>query len=163
MLRYFVMDWMYKGEPFVEELIDDNYGFVYMITNLVDGRKYIGKKFFYTMKTKQVKKKKKRYKDFSDWKVYYGSNHELQDDVVTMGEDKFHREIIHLCKTKGECAYMEAKEQFLQDAILTDGYYNSMIMCRINKTHVKGLWKNGQSGKVGTKKTARSKKMQGME
>ena len=68
------LNWKYKEQEFTEEMIGDNYGFVYLITNTVNGRKYIGKKFFYSSKTKQVKGKKKRYKVFSDWQTYYGSS-----------------------------------------------------------------------------------------
>lgn len=131
--------WIYKGKEFTEDMIDDNYGFVYIITNLTNDRKYIGKKFFYSSKTKQVKGKRKRIKVQSNWKVYYGSNKDLQEDVQKIGEEHFNREILHLCKTKGECAYLEAQEQFDRRVILTDEYYNIWIMCRIQATHVKGL------------------------
>ena len=95
------LNWIYNSEDFTDDLIGDNYGFVYQITNLTNGKKYIGKKFFYSAKTKQVKGKKKRYKAPSNWQTYYGSNAMLQQDVLQLGQDKFSREIIHLCKTKG--------------------------------------------------------------
>ena len=106
------VDWIYKNEIFVEEKIGDNCGFVYLITNNNNNKKYIGKKLFHFSKSKTVKGKKKRYKIQSDWKDYYGSNTKLQDDVKMHGVDSFKREILHLCKTKGQCNYLEAKEQF---------------------------------------------------
>jgi hypothetical protein len=132
------LNWVYKGSDFTEDMIGDNYGFVYCITNLSNGKKYIGKKFFYSMRTKQIKGKKKKYKANSDWQTYYGSNDILKQDVLLLGKDNFTREILHLCRSKGECGYLEAKEQFIRCVIETDNYYNSWIMCRIRKSHIKG-------------------------
>ena len=133
------LEWKYKNTTFTEEMIGDNYGFVYIITNNISNRKYIGKKFFYSTKTKQVKGKRKRIKVSSDWQSYYGSNAELQNDVKLLGEENFTREIIHLCKTKGECGYLEAKEQFIRNVLEMDDYYNSWIMVRVRKSHIGGL------------------------
>jgi len=133
------LEWKYNNEIFTEEMIGDNYGFVYIITNITSSKKYIGKKFFYSTKTKQVNKKKKRIKVSSDWQSYYGSNAELQNDVKTLGEENFTREIIHLCKTKGTCGYLEAKEQFIRNVLETDDYYNTWIMVRVRKSHIKGI------------------------
>lgn len=133
--------WTYKGNPMGSGDLSDYYGFVYLITNNSDGKKYIGKKLFYSMKTKQVKKKKKRYKAESDWKEYYGSSAELQEDIELLGKDRFTREIIHLCKSKGECNYMEAHEQFERRVLLDDNYYNSWIMVKVRKSHVLKLTK----------------------
>lgn len=130
------INWQYNNKPFTEELIDNNYGFVYEITNLETNRKYIGKKFFYSSKTKQVKGKKKKIKVSSNWKLYYGSNAELESDVKLLGKEKFKREILHLCKTKGECGYLEAKEQFNRGVIESDDYYNSWIFIRVHKKHI---------------------------
>lgn len=134
-------EWLYNNSIFSEELIGENYGFVYVITNLQSNKKYIGKKLFYSSKTKQVKGKKKRFKIFSDWKNYYGSNDELKKDIASQGKNNFKREIIHLCKTKGECSYLEAKEQFLNGVLEFEDYYNTWIMVRVRKSHIKGLIK----------------------
>ena len=133
------INWKYKDNDFTEDQIGDNYGFVYQITNLITGRKYIGKKFFYSSKTKQVKGKKKRLKVSSDWQTYYGSNEELKKDVIIHGREAFVREILHLCKSKGECGYLEAKEQFVNGVLESDAYYNTWIMVRVRKSHIKGL------------------------
>ena len=131
------INWIYKDLNFTEDLIGDSYGFVYIITNLETGRKYIGKKLFYFSKTRQVKGKKKKFKIVSDWPTYYGSSEELQKDVVLYGKEKFKREIIHLCKSKGECSYLEAKEQFAHNVMESDDYYNNWIMVRVRKSHIK--------------------------
>lgn len=133
------LNWKYKGNDFTETDIGDNYGFVYLITNLQTGKKYIGKKFFYSARTKIIKGKKKRYKTFSDWQTYYGSNTELQNDVRMLSESLFSREIIHLCKTKGECGYLEAKEQFDRRVLETNDYYNTWVMVRVRKSHIKAF------------------------
>ena len=56
-----------------------------------------------------------------------------------MGEESFHREILHLCKTRGECAYMEAKEQFDREVLLTDDYYNGIIQIKLGGNAIKNL------------------------
>ena len=131
------LNWQYNDIDFTDDMVGDNYGFVYQITNLTNGKKYIGKKLFYFAKTKQVKGKKKKFKVPSDWPTYYGSNDTLNKDVTEHGQDKFKREILHLCKTKGECSYLEAKEQFIRGVMESDEYYNSWIMVRVRKSHIK--------------------------
>ena len=139
------MQWKYQGKDY--ELPEgsshkDVYGFVYMITNRATGRKYIGKKFFWSKKTLPITKTRKRRKRLlveSDWKNYYGSNVHLNEEVKEIGKDVFYREILHLCKTKGECAYLEAKEQFARDVLISDKYYNGIINCRIGGNAVKNL------------------------
>jgi len=131
------LNWKYNGEEFTEDLIGDNYGFVYEIINLTNNKKYIGKKFFYSAKTKQVKGKKKKYKVSSNWQTYYGSSAELTKDVLSLGQENFSREIIHLCHSKGECGYLEAKEQFIRGVMESDDYYNTWIMVRVRKSHIK--------------------------
>jgi Putative endonuclease segE, GIY-YIG domain len=125
--------WTYKKKPLTE--IPDGYvAFVYMITNLSDGRKYIGKKMFRF--TRKVKGKRKRKVIDSDWLSYYGSNKELKADVETLGPDQFEREILHLCKSKGDASYMEAKLQFKHNALIREDFYNSWISCKIAKSHL---------------------------
>jgi hypothetical protein len=131
------LNWIYNDKDFLEDDIGDYYGFVYVITNTTNNKKYIGKKFFYSSRTKTVKGKKKKTKVFSDWQSYYGSNDTLKNDVKLLGESNFKREILHLCKKKGECGYLEAKEQFTRNVLESDEYYNIWIMCRIHQTHIK--------------------------
>jgi hypothetical protein len=128
--------WYYKGEVFTSEQIEDNEGFVYLITNLSNGMKYIGKKNFSKSKTFQKNKKKKRKRIESDWQVYYGSCKELQDDVEKLGASQFHRQIIHLCKSKGEMNYLELREQIVQDVVLSDQFYNSYVGSRVHRKHL---------------------------
>lgn len=129
--------WTLDGKDIESEDIKDYYGFVYRITNLANNKKYIGKKFFYASKTKQVKKKKKRYKAESDWKTYYGSNDALNEDVKALGKENFKREILRLCKTKGTCNYYEAREQFVLDVLRDPDYYNLWIQVKVHKSHIK--------------------------
>ena len=126
--------WLYNNEPFDD--IADYVGFVYIITNLTNGRKYIGKKNFYFSKTRTIKGKKKRSKIESDWREYYGSNKELLEDVEKLGRDLFKREIVRLCKSKGEFGYWEAKLQFENNVLESDEWYNTWIMVRVHKKHL---------------------------
>ena len=130
------MTWIYQDEPFTE-IPDGIVAFVYEITNLKTGRKYIGKKLFkFTRTTKKKGKRVKKQID-SDWVEYYGSNKELLSHVDLFGKEKFKREILYLCKSKGEASYMEAKEQFNKDALISEQYYNEWIMVRVRKSHIK--------------------------
>jgi hypothetical protein len=133
------INWQYDNKDFTEDDVGDNYGFVYIITHLTTGKKYIGKKFFYSMRTKVLKGKKKRYKTASDWQTYYGSSAELQNDVILHGKENFKREILHLCKSKGECGYLEAKEQFDRSVLESNDYYNAWIMVKVRKSHIKAF------------------------
>jgi hypothetical protein len=145
------MNWNYKGEVFdktEEEILGAGlFSFVYLITNLESGRLYIGKKLFLfkgkkTIKLKNGKKKKKSILVESDWKTYFGSCEEMNKDIEKLGQDKFKREIIHLCTSKAEASYLELKEQIVNEAILSDKYYNSYVGARIHRGHVKMLRKS---------------------
>jgi hypothetical protein len=138
------MTWTFQG-TIVEELPEDCVGFVYLITNTITGRKYIGKKLakfakttYKTIKLKNGNKKKKkiRGKIESDWKTYYGSNIELNKDVETLGTNNFTREILHYCKSKAETSYIEAREQFDRKVLESDDYYNGHIQVRVHGSHI---------------------------
>jgi hypothetical protein len=131
------LNWIYQDKEFTENDIGEYYGFVYIITNNINKRMYVGKKFFYSLRSKIVKGKKKRMKLPSDWQKYYGSNEVLKKDVIDFGKENFTREIIHLCISKGECGYLEAKEQFIRGVMESDNYYNVWIMVRVRKSHIK--------------------------
>lgn len=131
--------WFYKGKEFTSEDIKDYTCFVYMITNLENSKKYIGKKTFVSVRRKpplKGKKRKRKVVSESNWKKYYGSSDYLNEDLKKIGEDKFHREIIRLCKTKGEASYFEAKMQFEHDVLLSDEYYNNWISVKVTGSHL---------------------------
>ena len=127
------MSWTYQGEQ-ITEISNEYEGFVYLITNLTDNRKYIGKKLakFKTTKPPLKGKKNKRrgYKE-SDWREYWGSSDRLNEDVKNLGEDKFSREILYFCKSRAEMSYIEAREQFDRRVLETDEYYNGIINVRV--------------------------------
>lgn len=131
--------WLYKNKLF-DETPEEFQGFVYCITELDTGKKYIGKKFFWKPKTLPITKTRKRRvktRVESDWRKYYGSSKEVQSLVESKGEDNYKREILKLCKTKGECTYYEMKEQFDRNVLLSDEYYNEFIGGKIHSKHVK--------------------------
>jgi hypothetical protein len=130
--------WLHHDSPFEPIELDPKkiYGFVYLIENLVNGRKYVGKKLFFFKGFKTVKKKKKRILVESDWKTYYGSSNALQKDIDEIGKINFRRTILHLCTSKSECSYLEMKEQVERNAILSDGYYNDQIRVRVTRVQL---------------------------
>ncbi len=134
--------WHYGGVEFTSEMINDYVGFVYVITDLSNKKKYVGKKLFNSTRRlaplKGKTRKRKVVKE-SDWKNYFGSSEEVKLLVETNGKESFYREIIHLCNSKGIMSYLETKEQFDREVLLSDEYYNGIINCKIHRTHVKGL------------------------
>ena len=136
--------WTYQNQT-VEELPEDCVGFVYLITNLTNNRKYIGKKLakfsktaYKTVKLKNGTKKKKkiRSKIDSDWRDYYGSSPELTKDVTLVGKENFSREILYYCKSKAETSYIEAREQFDRKVLESNEYYNGHIQVRVHGSHI---------------------------
>ena len=141
------MTWTYQNQ-LVETLPEDCVGFVYLITNLISGRKYIGKKLakfskttYKTVKLKNGTKKKKkiRSKIDSDWQEYYGSSPNLTADIQALGKENFSREILFYCKSKAECSYIEAREQFINRVLESDDWYNGHIQVRVHGSHIKKL------------------------
>jgi hypothetical protein len=127
-------DWIYNESALIEP--PEGYvGFIYLVT-LPDGRFYVGKKLFNFRKTRQVKGKKKRYLAESDWKTYYGSSDEVKKVLNEEGPLNFKREILHLCKTKGELNYMETWEIFKRQALLSEQYVNGWVSAKIHKSTV---------------------------
>jgi len=136
--------WTYQDQ-IVAELPEECVGFVYLITNLTNDRKYIGKKLAKfsktTYKTVQLKngtkkKKKIRSKIDSDWQEYFGSSKELLADVEKLGKEQFKREILYYCCSKAECSYIEAREQFDRKVLESTDYYNGQISVRVHGSHI---------------------------
>jgi hypothetical protein len=138
------MTWLFENKQ-IDELPEDCIGFVYLITNTITGRKYIGKKLakfskttYKTVKLKNGNKKKKkiRSKIDSDWQLYYGSSPELSKDIEKLGNENFTREILYYCKSKAECSYIEAREQFNRKVLESTDYYNGHIQVRVHGSHI---------------------------
>ena len=140
-----LMTWYFDGQE-VTELPDDIVGFVYLITNVTTGKMYVGKKLakfakttYKVVKLKNGTKKRKkiRTKIDSDWQQYYGSSPNLTEDINKLGTDNFKREILYYCKSKSECSYIEAREQFSRRVLESDDYYNGHIQVRVHGSHIK--------------------------
>lgn len=139
--------WHFEGKPFTKEIaqqkIEEGYiGFVYEITDSSNNKKYLGKKLLTSKRKLQPLKGKtrKRIKVVeSDWETYFGSSEHVQT-LVAERIESFTREILFLCKSKGELNYVEAREQFAKEVLLSDEYYNGIINCKIHAKHVKRLW-----------------------
>jgi hypothetical protein len=126
--------WRFNGEIFESDNIQDNFGFVYLISCIPTGRKYIGRKYFWSFRTPRGKSRK--VKSESDWKKYYGSCPELKVDVNLWGKESFNRTILSLHKTKGKCNYEETRQLFVNNVLIeslddgTPAYYNSNVLGR---------------------------------
>lgn len=132
--------WLYNGKEIGDDEIEGYAAFVYIITNLKDNKRYIGKKIFKSIQRKKVKGKTRRKKveKESNWKSYYGSNLELIADVETHGTENFEREIVKLCKTRGTANYWEAKLQMQHEVLENpDKFYNEWIMVKVHRSHIK--------------------------
>ena len=133
----FPVSWLYENKEFKNE--EQYYGFVYIIKNNINKKKYIGRKYLTKAGYKTVNGKRKKVRKESDWETYYGSSPSLKEDIEKYGKDNFTRTILRLCKTRGECNYFETKYIFDNDAILREDYYNSWVSCKIQSSHVKNL------------------------
>jgi hypothetical protein len=134
--------WTYNEKSFESEDIGNYVGFVYLITDVSNGKKYVGKKNFWSTRRLpplKGKTRKRTVKKESDWKDYFGSSEQVKLLVESHGRDNFKREILYLCNTKGEMSYLEAKEQFDRNVLFSDEYYNEFIGCKIHAKHVKGI------------------------
>jgi len=134
-------NWTYQNKDILE-LPEDVVGFVYLITNTINGRMYIGKKLARFKRSRpplKGRKNKRRYKVYSDWQDYYGSSDELSADVLKLGKEKFTREILFYCYSKAELSYVEAREQFARKVLESNDYYNGHIRVRV---HGKGILKS---------------------
>ena len=134
--------WLYNGTPFESEDIQSHYGFIYRITNKINGHDYIGRKYFTTIKKRPPLKGKKNKRCEiveTDWKTYWGSSPRLQADIDKHGKENFTREIIHLCSSRGETNYLEAYYQFKEDVLLRENNYNGIIQIKLGKNSVKDL------------------------
>jgi hypothetical protein len=134
--------WLYNDKEFTSEMIEDNVGFVYVLTDKSNNKKYVGKKIFVSKRRLPPLKGKKRKRTKiveSDWQTYYGSSEEVKQIVEDLGAENFHREILHLCKSKGELSYLELREQMEREVLLSDEYYNGIVQVKIHRSHVKRL------------------------
>ena len=132
------MPWTYQGKT-INSLPEDCEGFVYLITNTTNGKQYVGKKLAKFKKTRPPLKgriNKRRSKVESDWKDYWGSSDHLLADVAQLGEDKFTREILYICNTRGVMSYLEAREQFERRVLESDDYYNGIINVRVGGSKI---------------------------
>jgi len=132
------MSWYYKDKE-ITVLPEDCEAFVYLITNLTNDKKYVGKKLAKFKTTKpplKGRKNKRRGHKESDWRTYWGSSDHLNADVLELGEDKFRREILYYCPSRGVASYIEAREQFERRVLETDDYYNGIINVRVGGSKI---------------------------
>ena len=135
-------NWTYNEQDFDSTMVGNYFGYVYRITNLINGYDYIGRKYFKTKrKLKPLigrKNKRHRIKE-TDWQDYWGSSKRLLEDIDKYGKENFKREIICLCETRGQTNYMEAKIQFDEDVLMKENNYNGIIAIKIGGGSIKNL------------------------
>ncbi len=129
-----IKPWLFDGIEFTSDDVKDFQGFVYIIINTLNNKKYIGRKYFYNVRKVPKKRNKKRTE--SDWQTYWGSNEDLQKDVEEIGEENFEKHILSLHATRGDCNIEEAKQQFIHNVLESENYYNG---------NINGKWKNRPS------------------
>lgn len=115
-------------------IIDGAIGFIYCISNNLDGRKYIGRKLLRFRVSKSPLKgrtNRRRSTKESDFKTYTGSCNELNDDIEKFGKENFSFNILCFCESKSRLSYMEAKYIIDADAIFSDAYYNLYLQLRL--------------------------------
>ena len=126
--------WIYNNEPLTAPP-ENAIGFVYLITNLQNNKKYIGKKVFHFQKSIQKNLKKKKIKVESDWKTYTGSNDDLNSDIKNFTPE-LKQEIIQICYSRSELSYIEAYHQFINNVLIDSTYYNNWISVRVTRKHL---------------------------
>ena len=131
------MTWKYNSVDFTD-VPKGMEGFVYIITNLTNNKKYIGKKHFWT-RQKDRKTGRRKTKE-SDWQSYFGSCDELKDDIKNLGSDNFLREILYLCPHKKSMSYYETYEQFIRKVLLSEEYYNTNIEGKFFSSEVNRIY-----------------------
>lgn len=136
------MNWLHEEKEIVDisQFPEGAVGFVYFITNLESEKFYIGKKALYMNQSKLLTKKemlewskpgrvpkKRKIRKESDWKTYYGSNKLIKEEVKTLGEDKFQRNILKFCFSKKQMSYWEQYYQFEYNVLFREDSYNDNI------------------------------------
>ena len=128
--------WIYENKSVDEEFISSRFGFIYIITNNITGRHYIGKKLTTGASTKVVDGKKKKIRKPSDWKNYWGSSRFIKEDIQQYGKENYTREILFLCDSKSEMNYLENYLIFKEHALLSDRYMNHWTTVQITDKHL---------------------------
>lgn len=120
--------WQYNGKEIEDSDIPDKaIGFIYLITQISNGKKYIGRKLLTKAATKTVKGVKKKIRKESDWKGYWSSSPWLKEYIDQNGTDDFTREILVFCYGKAEMTYAEEKIQYSLGVLETDSWLNDNI------------------------------------
>lgn len=139
-----MINWLYNGSTLSENVENKYHGFVYKITNKINGKFYIGKKSFISNKRKKLGKKElaalpktrgrkpttKLIQSDSGWREYWGSSKLLLEDIKKLGEENFTKEILVLCTNKKQLTYYEFHYQAQYNVLFVDNSYNENIQGR---------------------------------
>lgn len=137
-------NWIYENKEVLSENLPENaIGFIYLITNLTNNKKYIGKKLLTKAGTenkllKNGTKKKVKCRKESDWKKYWSSCDELKEEVKKLGEENFKREILCFTYSMATHTYLENKYLYVNEVLESEDWYNSNISSKIFKQNILG-------------------------
>ena len=134
-------NWKYHDKEILTEddiPVDKAIGFIYIITQISTGRRYLGRKLLTKSSSKQVGGVKKKTRKASDWREYWSSSPKIKEWIKEAGgTDDFKREIILFVTSKGMLAYGEEACLYIVGALESDKWINDNIRSRIYRSWCK--------------------------
>ena len=129
----------------------NTYGFIYVVTHIPSGKKYIGKKNLYFNNKKKLTKKEialqsgpgrkpttKVVSKESDWKTYCGSAKSILEILKEGKHDEFKREILEFVFNKKLLTYYECKYLFKYEVLeKPDEWINDNILAKFYRSDFK--------------------------
>lgn len=101
-------------------------GFIYVIVNTINHKKYIGCKQMYSKSKKET-----------SWRSYTGSSTQLNNDIEQYNKKNFKFYIIDVAYSKSELKFKELLYQIANNVLFREDFYNGIINVRLSK--IKGI------------------------
>jgi hypothetical protein len=131
--------WLYKGVELTDETIPEKVeGFIYLITYIPTGQRYIGRKLLTKAHRRQKNKKIIKSRIESDWREYWSSSPDIQRLIeAEEGTSNFSREVLVFANTRGQLNYLEEKFLYSVGSMESDDWLNSNIRAKMFKRNIK--------------------------